>query len=435
MEGFDFNIAPMNAQPSAPQQSGRSAGGGGWHWLLTLVSLVIVGGLSFLMAFLTKDVANRPVWLMGLIFVVPMAAMFFVNLLIEHLTEAMTPAYVRKRQLLVALLAVVGTFAIGSVCDLVYLTQYSGGNSSADTVFVLDKSGSMSWHGDNEKMVEAVEGCLDQMSPNANVGMVLFTDVIYRVVDIAPLKQAGHREALEEALTLPTTGGTNLAKPITEALNKIEGLSSRRGVQIILLTDGDPDDFQTYNDSVLAEHTARCRDLKVTVSIVNLGDTAEIGGVANLATATNGEVVQVDDTETLLNTFAAFTFRDGDMLRVNETMANVMTGVMFLLEGVVIGLGLWLMLSVSGQFRVQVIISPVLGIAAFVLLKFLGFHSGMSCWWILEGFAFSLLGLVFKVRNRASAQPAARPAAPAQAQGDSFGSFGDSGFGSTQDGF
>ena len=42
----------------------------GWHWQLTLLSLLLVSGLSFLMAYLTRDVAERPIWLMGLIFTI-----------------------------------------------------------------------------------------------------------------------------------------------------------------------------------------------------------------------------------------------------------------------------------------------------------------------------------------------------------------------------
>ena len=77
-----------------------------------------------------------------------------------------------------------------------------------------------------------------------------------------------------------------------------------------------------------------------------------------------------------------------------------MTGIMLALEGFVIGLGLWLMLSVHGQLRMQMIISPVMGILGLILLKYVGFNAEMAGWWVIEGLAFTLLGVVFMTQNR-----------------------------------
>lgn len=428
MEGFDFNFTPPET-PSANanrNDGGATAGGGGWHWVLTLMSLLIVSGLSFLMAYLTKDVTNRPVWMMGLIFAVPMAAMFFSNLLVESQTQAMTPSYVRRSQLLVAILATVGTFLIGSMCDLVYLTQFSDRNTSADTVFVLDKSDSMGWYGENEKMIAAVEECLEQMDQSANVGVVLFDAAVMDVVPVGPLSSPTHYNRVLSAVNAPLGGGTAFEQPLTEAFNAIEAFGSGKPIQIIFLTDGGA----AYSESTLRRHIGLSERLNVTVNAVNLGASANVGGVKDLTDATGGTVVNADDAATLVEVFNAWTFRDGDMLRANETMANVMTGVMFILEGVVIGVGLWLMLSVRGQFRVQTILSPVMGVAALVLIKFSGFTSDMADWWMLEGVAFSLLGVVFMVKNRVGVQPVMQPTTGMPEQGDGF----DSGFGAADDG-
>lgn len=411
MEGFDLNFtSPETPESGVPAGNGVSAGGGGWHWVLTLMSLLIVSGLSFLMAWLTKDVANRPVWMMGLVFAVPMAAMFFSNLLVEYQTSAMTPSYVRKSQLLVAVIAVAGTFLIGSMCDLVYLTQFSDRNTSADTVFVLDKSDSMGWFERNEQMVAATEECLEQMGRRTNVGVVIFDFGIMKVVPVGELSDAAHYDQVVAAVNLSLGLGTAFEQPLEEAFNVIEDFGSGKPIQIIFLTDGDA----SYSEATLQRHIDLSERLHVTVHAVNLGSTADLGGVATLVSATGGTVVRADDAATLVEVFSAWTFRDGDMLRANETMANVMTGVMFLLEGLAIGLGLWLMLSVRGQFRVQTIFSPVMGLAAMTLLKFSGFTADMDGWWMLEGVAFSLLGLVFMVRNRVGVQPVfpAQPVAP-----------------------
>ena len=86
-----------------------------------------------------------------------------------------------------------------------------------------------------------------------------------------------------------------------------------------------------------------------------------------------------------------------------------MTGIMLILEGLVIGLGMWLMLSVHGQLRVQMIISPLMGAAGLVLLKYVGFNAELDYWWIIEGAAFTLLGIVFMTKNRLLNQPQNQP--------------------------
>jgi hypothetical protein len=55
------------------------------------------------------------------------------------------------------------------------------------------------------------------------------------------------------------------------------------------------------------------------------------------------------------------------------------------------------MLSRRGQKRFQLILSPLMGIAAFLVMNFAGVSSDMA--WIVEGAAQSLPLLVFMRRN------------------------------------
>ena len=58
------------------------------------------------------------------------------------------------------------------------------------------------------------------------------------------------------------------------------------------------------------------------------------------------------------------------------------------------------MFSVQGQFRIQIILSALMGICAFLLLNY-GRYIGISPAWICEGLAFSLFGIVLMRTNRA----------------------------------
>lgn len=387
----DFDFGAWNAQEAPKPETVK--GGGGWHWLLTLMSLVIVGGLSFLMAFLTRNVPERPLWLMGLIFVVPMAAMFFSNLFVEFSTSAMTPRFVRGGQMVVAVVATAATFAVGCLCDMIYLNSFVEPVRES-TVFVLDKSGSM--YSRDGAMVTAVVESLDGMNDNTQVGLVLFDHDVLASMDVRALGEGNHRETLRQKVrNTSTSGGTNFYTAITDALNMIESHGTDQPTQIIFLTDGEDSSFRIHVDDV----AARCSALNVKVNAVALA-VSGVGHMQSVVDQTGGKTVQVSNTSELTGVMTGLAIKDHDMLRSGDTMAKVMSGVMLVLEGVTIGLGLWLMLSVRGQFRVQIILSPLMGVLALVLLKFLGFDAEAPWWWMVEGAAFSLLGLVFMTKNR-----------------------------------
>ena len=83
-----------------------------------------------------------------------------------------------------------------------------------------------------------------------------------------------------------------------------------------------------------------------------------------------------------------------------------MAGIMLLLEGLVIGFGLMLLLSVQGQRRFQVVLSPLLALIAFLLLKFI--PTGLSGW-AKEAVALGLLSIVLMKKNVVSASPTSKP--------------------------
>ena len=82
-----------------------------------------------------------------------------------------------------------------------------------------------------------------------------------------------------------------------------------------------------------------------------------------------------------------------------NTPYMIMTCVLMILQGLLCGFALKIMFSVQGQKRVQTILSPAMGLAAFLMLNF-GRHIGISPAWLCEALAFSLFGLVFMRENR-----------------------------------
>ena len=110
---------------------------------------------------------------------------------------------------------------------------------------------------------------------------------------------------------------------------------------------------------------------------------------------------------------------DSDMIRADSTPSIVLTTLMLLFEGIVIGLGLMLMLSLRGQFRVQAILSPVMALVAAFILKWLNLgHVNAS----VESFSLALLGIVFMMDNTGVARKAGNSRNIVDAD-DPFGDF------------
>lgn len=377
---------------------------GPWHWQLTLATLLIVGALSFSMAYLTKGVEERSPLLMGLIFAVPMAAMFLASLFMEYRTSAMTPSFLRKTQTIIATVAVLATFGVGVLCDWLYLYGFVE-PIDRKTVFVLDKSASMRGTR-NDDMVKAMDQIIEAMDKTEEVGLVLFHDSVCKESAIALLSSNADLIKQEIANTAADGGSTSFYAGMTGALRLFEEKTSAAGkatenkqetvFQIIFLTDGEDPFFDEYEKGI----KTRCQAMDVTVHGIAFSHDGKLDVMTDLISATGGTIVNAANAEELVEVLFKLTKHDDDLLRAQNGSANLMSGIMLVLEGLVIGLGLWLMLSMQGQFRVQAVLSPVMGVMSFVLLKYAGFNMEQEYWWIIEGMAFTLLGVVFMTKNR-----------------------------------
>ena len=409
---FDSGGKDRNGGAAAP------LGSGGWHVALTVMALFTVAALSMGMAFLTKDVEERPVWMMGLIFMIPAAALMLGCMIVESATSAMTPGDSRRPQVIVALAAVAATFLVGCLCDLVYL---SGFKSKEKIVIVIDKSDSMRGKWDNVSN-QTLNALLDQLTPNDYVGAISFSD---RVLETAPLalKTSSQDAQLRKVVNTPPNGMTDFYLPLTRAMEMVEQSDADKNTvtKVIFSTDGSPTswgDKTKASAGMVNEIVSRCRRDNIQISGIQIASSVceELREIIN---GTGGQIYQASNAEEFLQSVTdAASLKDKDLMRSESRAAKIITFVMLLLEGLSLGICLSLMLSRRGQFRFQYILTPLMGILAFVALKLVFpklVPDGSGSWWMAEGLSLSLLGLVFMRRNdsptaRKKHTPANQPA-------------------------
>ena len=406
--------------------SGLLPGSGGWHWLQTLVALLIVGLISMACAWLTRNVEERPVWMMGLIFMMPTAALMAATMIVEKNTSAMTPTSSRRPQMILAVTATVLTFVVACICDLIYLYGFKKPlppSSIVNTPYevsdrlliITDRTGSMAESGADKKSASTVKSLLDQCEPDWEVGMVSGDTVI----PLASLSEKQKKRLNEEAGKTPDQGRMYYLDSVSAALDMAEKAGSDRQTRILLLTDG----LHTWSRTEDTDLTERFLKANATISCVHLGSGDLDPVLSSLIQATGGEILTQKNASWILEEMETVRFRSVvspagveeklklDLLRNREPAAILISCIMLLLEGLSLGICISLMLSMRGQFRLQYILSPLMGLLAFALLKYIWDNNDIATtWWIKEGVAFSLLGVVLMKRNR---RPGAARAAEA----------------------
>ena len=402
MDFDDFDQAdPFGSGTRKPQ---KQTVAGGWHWLLTLLSLGLVGGLSFLMAFLTKDVQERPVWMMGLIFAVPAGAMFFSAMLLEFTTGAMTPAVSRISQVRVAAAATLATFLVACLCDGVYLLGGFVGDSSDNLIF-LDYERKITGNSPTDQaLMKVLDDLYLKAGKRVETALFMFsteqedTDQ-HSVIPLKPFTKE-HLEKMREAL-IEGKKNTSSVYGHQRAYEMVENSENGKPTRIVIICDGSLIyGNETYTKEDWDRDLERLK--KDQIKLYFMGNGTPDEGMLYMTEHSGGATVMGYGTESVLENLQTFVHADGDMVRAETVSAKALCGAMLGLEGSVIGLGLMLLLSVHGQKRFQAVLSPILGILAFLLLKILPRPEGIPQW-ILEGIAFSLFGLVFMRRNNTGA--------------------------------
>ncbi len=390
-------------------------GRGGWHWLQTLTALVITGLFSMLCAYLTRNVEERPVWMMGLIFMMPTAALMTATMIVEKAVSAMTPSTSRRPQLILAITATVLTLVVACLCDLIYLygfkkplppagMQTVASEVSDRLVLITDRTLSMQENGNDGRSAEIVSLLLDRSAANQETGMISGGDGI----DPAPLTEEQKNRLKEMAGRPANQGRLYYGDAVSRALEMLEKGKREIPGRVVVVSDG----RHSWSLNEVKDLKERCLKDNVSVYSVQLG-TGTDPVLSSLVRATGGLEVEGAEAEKVLEGTRKLQYRSEvtpapveeklklDLLRNREPAAILISCIMLVLEGLSLGICLSLMLSVRGQFRLQYIISPVMGLLAFALLKYIWNNDDIATtWWIKEGVAFSLLGIVLMKRNR-----------------------------------
>ena len=415
--------------------SAGPAGRGGWHWLQTLVALAIVGLLSMACAYLTRNVEERPIWMMGLIFMVPTAALMAATILVEKHTSAMTPSSSRKPQYILAVTATVLTFVVACICDLIYLMGFKKPVTPAMSVntpyvtsdrllIVADPTASMARNGAGERAAGIASSILEQCAPEWEIGLVSGDASI----GFSALSEDHKARLLSEISRTPDRGRLYYQDVLTAALEMAEAAGSDHSTRVLLLTDGQ----HTWSSNEETDLTGRCRQARVSVSCVLLGNETD-PVLEALVSATGGKLLNEGNAADILAEMSTTRYTSQvipasveeklklDLLRNREPSAIMICCIMLLLEGLSLGVCISLMLSVKGQFRIQYILSPVMGLLAFALLKYILDNDDITTtWWLKEGLAFSLLGIVLMNRNRSRSMARSSAGIPADMPNDDW---------------
>ncbi|MBR2661543.1 MAG: VWA domain-containing protein [Clostridia bacterium] len=424
--------------PAESKKLEKSVSAGSWDVVMSIAALIAVAAVSFLAAYLTKDVLSRPIWMLFLSFAAPVAALMLAVFLKEKISPSMTPSSSRKAQLILAACTVAAAGLVGCFC-MVSNVEARGEQTVvmhdgwSDVLIILDKSGSMngiseSGDGTLDKMAtEAVIDLINRMDESTRVGMLIDVgwaennDPIYtipleeRAFPIAELNP-DYRQKLIELARCETAVNEHFPRAFEVACDMINAYDGENGeLSIVIISDGQ----DCTGEFRASDFYDRLHDRGVKVFylyvVPEYSKEMEL-----LASRTGGESIYVNNLSDLMDKMQEVTkvpvyetvYKDA-LRDIDESgTAKAVTGILLAVLGLLIGITLTVMFSLQGQKRFQLILSPIMALLAFAVLAF--GKEIIPVAWIREGIAFTLLGVVLMRKNRSSGFEAkSRPAAAA----------------------
>ena len=450
--GDPFGSAPMSTGtlPNAfgsdgsqtPPPSGHKKRG--LHWLQTLIVLIVTAGASFLLMMLFDvEMAADPylhpdlVWKNGLFFALLAAAILITAFLIEVATSAMTPRFSRKLQLAVVLVAIFLCGAIGALGELFFVNDYvrpaiaptptpapthtpspapvtpvptdapTAVPAAEAYIIALDKSISMKGKRDNSA-TQAVVDLLPMLPDNVQIGFIAFTKEIVGEVPLAPNSSAQQARIETIARSTNPGGTTSFPAVVDKALEMFQASGIQGYKKLIYITDGE-------SGGSVNRYVNSCKALNIEVSAILLEiSTADLDMLIKETGGSFTSVMDMGDILTVAQSVALTTPTPtakptatpspqptpsptlqpeiGNMLYELDDSAYYLL-IILVLVGLVIGIALTLMLSLSNQFRIQLILSPLMGMCAFLLIRY-GVVPSDLIW-----AAYALFGVVLMRRN------------------------------------
>lgn len=418
------NVSTSDSFGEAPGHAPDS-GKGRWHAALTLCTFPATAAVAFLLARLTGNVESRPVWMLALLFAAPVLMLMFTSMMTEIFGDSMNPTETRRLQ---ALLACACVLLAGAAGCLTYLTNTKATheevtevteNAWSDTLIILDKSGSMAYVTDdgknlNDYATKAVKELVEMMDESCRVGLLIDvgweenndpdyqSPIEERIVPIATLDDT-QKMRIRDMAEYPTLVNENFICAFDAAIEMLKEVGiGDNGAVILIISDGDDCTRRFQAD----QYSAVLQKMNVKVEYLYVIPDMSTEMV-KLAQATGGRDLYVKDLSKLGDemqemttvTVTRYETTHYDALRtINESSTSMVTvGILMPLTGAMIGVTLYLLFSRRGQFRVQLILSPLMGLLAFGLLAMGEVLIPMN--WIREGIAFSLFGIVFMRKN------------------------------------
>ena len=399
----------------------KTVSSGKWDAGMTVAALVSTVAASFLVSYLTRDIATRPIWLLAICFAAPVAALMLAVFLKEKASSSMTPSSSRGAQFALAISSVIVAALVGCFCQAT--NQEAKGTETvkvadgwSDLLIILDKSGSMTENNRDKSATNAVVELLNEMDDSAQVAMLI--DVGWemdrypvplskRKLDFGTL--AEQRQQLIKLARSETGNTAHFGSALENACDMLDKYQPADGEQtqptVIYLSDGT--DF--YEDFAATNYADRfiSRNVKVNYLYVSPENSQEM---EKLAALTGGSSIDATKPEMLKDQLQQVTQRPvyeivyKDALRnIDESdTAKTVTGILIILLGILIGVTLTIMFSLQGQRRLQTFLSPAMAVLAFLLLAF--GKSIISTPWVREAVAFSMLGVVLMRSNRVDGQ-------------------------------
>ena len=161
---------------------------------------------------------------------------------------------------------------------------------SLGLVIVMDRSGSMA----GSKIIlakEAAARSVELLRDDDTFGFTAFDQEIWEVIPVGLLGE--RQKAIEQILSVPVAGGTNIFPGVEKAYEDLAGLKLQRK-HIILLTDGQSEMPPTYEDII-----EEGRENNITLSTVAIGSDADWGLLESLAEYGGGRFYDVIDESTV----------------------------------------------------------------------------------------------------------------------------------------
>lgn len=430
-------------------QQTKTGGTGSLCWGMTLAAFLAVTAVSFLIAYLTRYTEEnqaRPIWMLAICFSAPVAALMLAVYLKEKIHPSMTPSSSRKAQFLLAIASVLLAASIGALCHVsneqagqrtvqrevivqkeVPVQKQEIREGWSDILIIMDKSSSMNINSRDSVCTQAVIDLMNDMDDYTQAALLFDygwdddIDPKYHI-DFAPLSK--NRKSIQDMARTEPEGYTHFSETLEYACKMVEKYQgSGKEMAIIYLNDGEdifkPDSFanrlkaKNVKFYYIYVGDSRSKDMESLAKQTG-GKSIDASKLENLKEDMK-ELVQIETLETVEVTEIQEVTEEitelvySDALRdINKSQkAMVVTGVLLLALGILIGFSLTIMFSLQGQKRFQMILSPLMAILAFLLLVFGDrLIPAEENRWILEGIAFSLLGIVLMRSNSGTIQRA-----------------------------